>query len=238
VNKLSTPSVERRSFLGGLSSRIAALGALGAGSAIAKGKAPVRWEPARHEKDDWLDKPAVKHRLVFDATTKDGFSEALAFAGNYLRVNQSDYGLHDSDVAVVIVARHRATQFAYNNAMWAKYGASLAASGESADAKAKEPPTVNVFNSAPAGGKAPSDEKAPDRGPQIDALAKRGVQFAVCALATRRLAGIIAKKVNAKADDINSELVANLLGSNSVMVPAGIVGVSRAQERGYTLVKA
>jgi hypothetical protein len=165
---------------------------------------------------------------VFDATTKDGFGEALAFAGNYFRVNQSDYGRQDSVVAVVIVARHRATQFASNNAMWAKYGAALATSGESADSKTKEAPLVNIFNSAPAGRKAPEgcqgsdDGKAPARWPQIDALAKWGVQLAVCSLATSRLAGIIA----------------NLLGSNSLMVAAGIVGVSRAQERGYTLVKA
>ena len=39
------------------------------------------------------------------------------------------------------------------------------------------------------------------------------------------------------ADNINNELVANLVG-NSRMVPAGIVALNRAQERGYSFVSA
>ncbi len=38
-------------------------------------------------------------------------------------------------------------------------------------------------------------------------------------------------------DTIYDELVVNIVG-NARMVPAGIVAVNRAQERGYTLVSA
>jgi hypothetical protein len=230
MNKQLPPLAERRSFLTGLNSRIAALAGLAAATAMAKPKAAERWEPARHEKDDWMDKASVKHRLVFDTTTALGFGEALAFAGNYLRVNQTDYGLQDSDLSVIIVARHRATPFAYNDAMWAKYGAPIAGQAEYEDPKTKQPPIVNVYN-------ADYGRLTPNRGTTVDSITKRGVQLAVCTTATRAFAGTIASKVGSTTDAINSELIANLL-SNGRMVQAGIVAVSRAQERAYTVVRS
>ena len=47
----------------------------------------------------------------------------------------------------------------------------------------------------------------------------------------------IAKAVDGNTDAINAELIANL-ASNSRTVPAGIVAVNRAQERGYAFVNA
>ena len=71
-----------------------------------KAAAGARWEPARHEKDDWLDQ-AAKHRMIFDTTTADGLTGALRFASNYMDVNRYEYGLANSDLAVLIVVRHR-----------------------------------------------------------------------------------------------------------------------------------
>jgi len=223
---------QRRSFLTSLNSRVTALAAVVAGSAaLAEGKTPKPWAPARHEKDDWLENASIKHRLVFDTTTADAFGEAIAFAGNYLRVNQADYGLQDSDLSVVIVARHRSTPFAYNDAMWAKYGETIANQSKYEDPKTKKAPIVNVYMTTDYGNLLPS------RGTPIDTILKRGVQLAVCSTATRAYAGSIANKVGSTTDAIFKELTGNLL-SNGRMVPAGIVAVSRAQERGYTLVKA
>jgi intracellular sulfur oxidation DsrE/DsrF family protein len=228
----SEAHMQRRSFLSDINSKLAALAALAAGTAtLAQGKPAPKWEPARHEKDDWMDKTPVKHRLVFDTTTFDSFGEALAFAGNYLHVNRADYGLQDSDLSVIIVARHRSTPFAYNNAIWAKYGTPIAARSKFEDPKTKQPPTANVFNFEDYG------ELLSNRGTTVDSILKQGVQLAVCSTATRGVAAAVAKATGGNADAINTELIANLL-SNSRMVPAGIVAVSRAQERGYTLVKA
>jgi len=227
-------SSERRSFLTSLNARVASLAALAAGSvAMAQGKsiAPARWEPARHEKDDWFDKLPGKHRLVFDTITPDGLGEALAFAGNYIRVNRADYGLESSDLAIVIILRHRSTAFAYSDAMWAKYGKVLTARTKLEDPKSKQAPTINVYNSGDYG------DLLPNRATTFDALAKQGVQLAVCSMATHGLSGMIAEAVGGKADAIYSELTANLVStSNARMVPAGIVAVNRAQERGYSLV--
>ena len=76
----------------------------------------------------WTRLPG-KHRLVFDTTTADGFRDGLLFASNFMLANRNDYGLQNQDLAVIVVARHLSTAFGYNNAMWAKYGASLAGHG-------------------------------------------------------------------------------------------------------------
>jgi intracellular sulfur oxidation DsrE/DsrF family protein len=61
------------------------------------------------------------------------------------------------------------------------------------------------------------------------------VQLAVCATSTRGYAAAIAQATGGQANAIFEELAANLV-PNSRLVPAGIVAVNRAQERGYSLV--
>ena len=234
MKRQAPSSLERRSFLTCLNAGVKSLAAMAVGSAAmaqAKSTVTTRWEPARHEKDDWLDKQPTKHRLVFDTTTPDGFGEALAFAANFIRVNRSDYGLQNNELAVVIVARSRSTPFAYSDAIWAKYGKTMAAQSRFEDPKSKLAPKANLYNSADYG------DLLPNRSVSLDSLFKQGVHLAVCSVATRGFAGAIADAVGGNADIINSELIANLL-SNSRMVPAGIVAVNRAQERGYSLVRA
>jgi intracellular sulfur oxidation DsrE/DsrF family protein len=195
-----------------------------------KSSAPTaRWEPARHEKDDWLDSLPGKHRVVFDTKTLESMGDALAFASNFLRVNRTDYGLEHSDLAVVIVARHRSTPFGYNDAMWAKYGFPLAARARVEDPKTKLAPKMNLYNTAGYG------ELLPNRGVTFDALAKQGVQLAVCSISTRGYSSVIAEAMGGNVDAIFSELTSNIV-AGARMVPAGIVAVNRAQERGYSLV--
>lgn len=204
---------QRRSFLTGLKTGIAGLAIGGAMHAESK-KPGARWEPARHEKDDWLEIPGAKHRLIFDTTTPEGFGEALLFAGNYIHVNSTDYGLPNTELSVVIVVRHRSTPFGYTNAMWEKYGVPMAKQSQIAD-----PPKVNTYDK------------------QIADLAKQGVRIAICSVATRHYAGMIADALGGNADAIDTEMIGNRV-ANSLMVPAGIVAVSRAQERSYSVVKA
>jgi intracellular sulfur oxidation DsrE/DsrF family protein len=234
MKEQSPASSKRRSFLNSLNAGAASLAALALGrSAMAQEKpaAATRWAPARHEKDDWLDKLPGQHRLVFDTSTPEGFGEAVAFANNFMRVNRSDYGLQNSDMAVVIIARHQSTPFAYSDAMWAKYGTTLAEQSKFEDPKTKLAPKGNPYNFTDYGA------LLHNRGTTLDSLLKQGAQLAVCSTATRRFAGAIAMAAGVSVDTILSELTSNLAG-NARMVPAGIVAVSRAQERGYTLVSA
>jgi len=68
---------------------------------------------------------------------------------------------------------------------------------------------------------------------QMADLAKRGVRFMVCGLASRRLAGRIAGQTG-DAESVLKEFGANLVPSGRI-VPAGVVGVTHAQERGFAL---
>ncbi len=234
MTKQNSSSVERRSFLTRLSAGAVALAATiatGASTAQAQTPAAGPWQPARHEKDDWLDQLPGKHRIVFDTTSSDTLSEALLFAGNFIRTNRSAYNVESSDLAVLIIARHRSASLALNDQMWEKYGKQLSARSGFVDPKTKAPPTANLFNSAEA------SKLLPGRGATLDAVLKLGAHFGVCATATRGVAGAIAEATGQKTDEVFNELAANLISSTQArLVPAGIITISRAQERGYSLV--
>jgi intracellular sulfur oxidation DsrE/DsrF family protein len=230
MSKQPSEAQGRRVFLRGLNVGAVSLAAAAAVSAQDKAATtPQHWEPARHDKDDWLERPS-KHRLLLDTTRPDGLGEALGFSSNFVRVNKTDYNVPETDLALVVIMRHLSTPFGFNDAMWAKYGASMASLSKFEDPKSKAAPVLNVYNSK-------DYPNLPNRGATIDSLAKQGVQFGVCSVAGRAYAGSIATAVGATTDAIFNELVANLV-TNARMVPAGIVAVSRAQERGYTLVTA
>jgi len=65
--------------------------------------------------------------------------ESLFFGSNFFHVNQSDYGLQNTELAVVIIVRHRSTPFGFNDAMSAKYGTQLALRARVEDPKTKLP---------------------------------------------------------------------------------------------------
>jgi intracellular sulfur oxidation DsrE/DsrF family protein len=223
------PPVARRSFLVRLSSAAAAFGtaaaAFGGTSAATHAQTPAaasadpHWQPARHAQDDWLDHLPGKHRFFFDSVSATGADDAILYANNYFVANKTGYGLNESDLAVVICLRHLATPFAFNDDMWAKYGAAFSERIKFIDPKTKRPAVVNVQSAEAA------------------ALVKRGVQFAVCDMATHYFAGQAAGKTGGQTDEVYKELQANTIG-NCHFVAAGIVGVNRAQERGYSLVQA
>ena len=217
----SLGSSARRSFLSRLGIGAGVLGAAAVGPATALAQEPAegRWKPARHSQDDWLEKIPGQHRFVFDTTTPDGLALGFQFAANYFAANHETYGLEDHDLAVVMVARHKSTSFGYNDAMWAKYGKQFSEQSGFADPKTKQPPSANLYAE------------------RMSELTKKGVHFAVCQMSSRRIANAIAQASGGEADGILKELAANLI-ANARIVPAGIVAVNRAQERGYSFVYA
>jgi intracellular sulfur oxidation DsrE/DsrF family protein len=211
----------RRAFLSrlGTGATAAGLTVLADRPAAAQSAGPAGWQPRRHTEDDWLDRIPGVHRFILDTTTPEGFDDALRFTSNYFTANRNGYGLKNEDLAVVIVARHHSTPFAYTDRMWNKHGVGLAQRNGFTDPATKRPPTVNVYRT------------------RLEELLQQGVHLAVCQMATRNLSGIVAKVAGSDTDTIYAELVGNLM-SNAHMVPAGIVAVNRAQERGYSLANA
>jgi intracellular sulfur oxidation DsrE/DsrF family protein len=224
----------RRSFLSRLGAGAAAFGgaAFGAGALPAQAQSSPAavaggWQPARHAEDDWFDRVPAQHRFFFDTTTPAALGSALFFANNYFTASRTGYGLADSDLAVVICVRHRSTPFAYSDAMWAKYGVPIAERAGFLDPRTNQAPTINAYQAAGYGG------LLPNNGITLDAMIKRGVRLAVCQISTRGYATTIAGKTGGSVDDIYKELTEHLV-PNSHLVPAGIVAVNRAQERGYS----
>jgi intracellular sulfur oxidation DsrE/DsrF family protein len=221
---------DRRRFIAGLGAVAAATGA-GAVTASAQTPAARSFQSGRHTADDWMDALPGKHRMVVDGVTANGAGEAVLFASNLYAANKAGYQLGDADLGIIVVMRHFATPFALTDAMWAKYGKAMSAMLNFTDPKTKQAPTTNLFNSAAYG------LTLPNLGNTIDALVKRGTQFAVCDMAMHFAAGQLAAGGGGEADAIYKDFAANLV-PNSHIVPAGVVAVNRAQERGYTLIYA
>ncbi len=140
----------RRLFLAGLGAGAGVVGAsvVSSPAAAAEGAADTPWRPARHAQDDWYDKVPGVHRYLIDSSSGEAMGWALQFASNYYAANQDAYGLKDSDLAVIIVARHKSTSFAYNDAIWAKYGKTITEQSDFMDPKTKEAPKINVYGPA------------------------------------------------------------------------------------------
>lgn len=219
----------RRSFFSRLSAGLAAFGAGTAAAQAQSAPSASSFQPTRHPEDDWYDTLPGKHRIFLDAISQAGTGEAIGFAANTFVANKSGYNLNDPDLAVVICLRHYATAFAFTDAIWAKYGEALGADLKFDDPKTKKAPVINAYNTSGYG------EALPNRNISLDQLAKRGVHYAVCGLATRRISGVISRAHKLPIDDVFKELSANLI-ANGHLVAAGVVAVNRSQERGYSLI--
>ncbi|HXS05557.1 MAG TPA: hypothetical protein VN723_02110 [Rhizomicrobium sp.] len=210
----------RREFLGLTLAALSGGGASAAPSAKAKGD-------AKDEKDAWLDQGGQRHRIIFDSVSTKGAGEALNFADNFYKANLSGYGVQAKDMSVVIILRHYAVVFGFNDAAWAKFGAALSDWGQLAEIGMTQA-TANVYNASPL------DPKLSSRGRTLKGVTEQGARFAVCEVAAQAVAFMVSKASGADAKAVLEELRANLIPS-AVMVPAGIVTLNRAQERGYTV---
>jgi intracellular sulfur oxidation DsrE/DsrF family protein len=210
------PLAARRSFLSHLATAAAAIGLTSSPAGAAAQADSFR--AARHPQDDWLDALPGRHRIVLDALTARGADDVRQFASNFFVANRTAYSLAPADLAVVIILRHWATAFAFNDAMWAKYGAAIGKIISFTDPATHAAPRSNVYLNS---------------GVALTGLITQGVHFAVCGVATRFFAGGIADDAGGSSNAIYDELAANLI-PNSHVAAAGIVAVNRAQERGYT----
>src|SRR5436305_14321295 len=109
----------RRSLMSGLG----AAAVLGLTPKTTLAQTPAKpFQPARHSEDAWLNAVHGTHRSFIDASTASGAGEAILYANNLYEANKTGYSLPETDIAVVVCMRHFATAFAYNDAIWMKYG--------------------------------------------------------------------------------------------------------------------
>jgi intracellular sulfur oxidation DsrE/DsrF family protein len=197
-------------LIAGLGTSAAAIALVGTPAAAQTASA---FQPARHTEDGWFANRPGKHRVILDTTTPEAIPDAIRFAGNLFTGNKVGYSVDEGDVAIVICLRHSATVYAYNDALWSKYGRALRGTEVAGAA-----PSANPYNSG---------ERAP-----LSDLAKRGVQFMVCGTASRGAARRVAGATG-DADAVFKEIEAGLI-PNARLVAAGVVGVTHAQEYGYS----
>lgn len=197
---------------------------------VASAQAPRRIP--RYRQDAWFDSLRGKHRLFLDATDVAEAASAVGFAWNFLRSSQTGYNLKDVDQAVIICLRHDAADVSVSNAVWRRYDALR-------DLEYKHPDSGRVVKGGNVFRPGSTDPKSVDEPFTLDGLARRGVHYAICGLATRNLAGTIAgaKATPDRIEEIMDELVKSLPVNAHVMA-SGILAAQRAGEYGYTVVRA
>lgn len=218
---MANERIDRRKLLTGVGAATAGLMVGGASNLSAQAPAPAAttFQPTRHAIDAWLDQVPGKHRVVLDTVTPDGAAQGIGYSNNVYNASRTGYQLENADMAVVLCLRHHATAFAFNNAMWAKYGKTF----------------MELTTYKPANGVTPtSNPRNSGERPPLDRLAARGAHFIVCGLATSLYAGSIAGDTGDRAA-IYKELESNMV-ANAHIMSAGVVGIMRAQEYGYSLI--
>ncbi len=209
--------VARRSFLSGFGLGAVTVGAFGGMSLPLRAQTAGAFQPTRHAEDDWLELPG-KHRFALDATTPAAADESRLFVDNYFVANKNGYGLDPGDLPVVVILRHYATPFAYNDAIWKKYGSLISEELKFTDPNTKQAPRSTCSTRRARRSTASSAAACTSR-----SVAWRRTTSPAWWPASRA----------ATLAAIYEEAAANLIG-NAHMVAAGIVAVDRVQERGYT----
>jgi len=208
----------RRALVAGLGATFAAMAA---GARPVRGQSAARANgPARHDQDRWMEQLPATHRVFVDTSSRQGGQDGVLFANNMFNVHESAYGVKAADLGIILCFRHQSVVYGYNEAMWAKYGEHF-----SQRLELPKPMTVNPVN--PAGPPAEGDRT-------VATLADSGAVIAVCAQATRNMAGRIARATGGAQEAVQKELMANAV-RNGRFVPAGIISATHAQELGYSL---
>ncbi len=210
------------------------LGALGTGAAAMSiaTLAPLQQLQANagvpindSDPDDWFKKITGKHKIVFDATQPH---EIMPFIWPrvFLVTNEAT-GTPAKDNSVVVVLRHSAIGYAFEDKLWAKYNL-----GELF--KANDPATGKPSLRNPFWKPAKGAYQIPGFGEVqigINELQESGVMFCVCSAAMAVYSGMLANNMKLKHEDVLNDFNAALL-PNIEKVPSGVWALGRAQERG------
>ena len=159
-----------------------------------------------------------KHRQFFHAV--DLNDRAMLMASNYLDAYEHDFAAKPGEANAVIGVHGPALNIGFTDAAWAKYG--FGKSANLTDPITKEPVIRNIF--------------ATDGDLAVDTLQKRGVLFLMCNTALRLRSRAIAKERGETYESVYKDLEASRL-PGTILVPAMVVAINRAQEKGITYLR-
>jgi intracellular sulfur oxidation DsrE/DsrF family protein len=177
--------------------------------------------------DEWFNQIKGKHRIVFDATQPH---EIFPFAWPkvFLLTNLST-GSPANDCSAVVVLRHTAIGYAFEDRLWQKYKL-----GEVFGAKDPKTNAASLRN--PFWKPKEGDFKVPGIGNVaigINELQEDGVMFCVCQMAIAVFTARVAETTKMNVDDVRKDWMAGMLPGIQP-VPSGVWAVGRAQEHGCT----
>lgn len=215
----------RRGFLGTLIKGATALSLLSFASPF---KLNASLEPENvvlGDPDLWFNQIKGKHKIVFDVTQPH---EVFPFAWpRVFLVTNGFTGTPEKENSVVVVLRHTAIPYAFEDRLWSKYGFGEIFKAD--DPKTKEASKRNPFWKPEVG-----DFKIPGVGNVqigINELQESGVMFCVCDMAMTVFSNIIGGKMNMDPAEVKKDWMTGLLPGIQV-VPSGVWAVGRAQEHG------
>lgn len=211
----SNPGARRR-FLAQLSGGLAAIA--GITTPVAAQQVTAALTDPDH--DAWMQRARGKHRVLFHATSP-GDGVPMLMAMNFLDIYGSAYRASREHVSVVIGVHGAALPIALNDGVWDRY--ELGKRINVSDADTKEPARRNIFAIG---------------GPySIDTAIARGVVLLVCNVALTLTAGSIARARSLVEADVYNDLRSSLI-PGAILVPGLVVAISRAQEKGFTYIRA
>ncbi|MEP6732789.1 MAG: hypothetical protein ABJE10_19245 [bacterium] len=214
---------DRRSFLTTLATGSAALAAGGVAMQLGAETASAESFEGSPVDEAWLGKLNGKHKQFFDAVTvNDGFP--MGFAMNFLNLYNDAYKIPDANLSAVVGLRHFSIPLAFTDDIWARY--KLGEFTKVMDPKTKAPATRNIYYHSGSG-----DVMMP--GMAIEKLQARGVTFTVCNMALTILSGMMSGIAGVTPDVAKQQWTSGLI-PGMVLVPAGVLAVNRAQEKGCT----
>lgn len=218
----------RREFLGKIAAGAAAIGLLSIPSTI---KAIPSVLQQTNDADEWFKKVKGKHRVVFDATHPH---EIIPFVWPrvFLLTNKAT-GTPEKDNSVVVVLRHEAIPYAFEDRIWTKYKFGEVFKAD--DPATKAPSVRNPFWKPK-----PGDFKIPGFGNVaigINELQASGVMFAVCDAAMTVFSAAVAEGMKMDAAAVKKDWMSGLLPGVQP-VPSGVWALGRAQEHGCAYIFA
>lgn len=179
--------------------------------------------PPAANPDAWLDAITAPNRMLFDANTANG-GIPLVHVMNYYNSFNTVYGVPDRDVDAIFTIYGQITLTGLNDAMWAKYQLGEFLGEKDAQGAAL---TANPWRAAPVimGGPIPAAS--------IESLQKRGATFILCNNALTIYSSRVAAARNLDPAMVYEEMKANIL-PNVTLVPAMVIAIDRAQQRGIS----
>jgi hypothetical protein len=215
MNDMTDSIHPRRRFVGRAA---AALAALAGFAGTAKAETLSTGLPGDSEHDAWMRPLKGKHRQFFHSV--DLNDRAMLMATNYLDAYEHDFGAKPGEANAVIGVHGPALSIGFTDAAWAKYG--FGKSGNVTDPATKEPAVRNIF--------ATGGDLA------VDTIQKRGVVFLMCNTALRLRSRAIAKERGETYEVVYKELTESRL-PGTILVPAMVVAINRAEEKGITYLR-